>query len=112
METATRLVNFDAIDYMNSMVIYAQELSDFLSRGGVLAWGAVPNNEKVEKETAQDVVARIHDGLELLEKAGIDQALLRRSLIVTPACGCAGMTGAQTEKTYHILQKVEEILWE
>jgi hypothetical protein len=112
METATRVVNFDAIDYMDSMVIYAPQLSDFLSRGGVLAWGAVPNNDRIEKETAQDVVARISEGMESLEKAGIDQALLRRSLIVTPACGCAGMTGAQAEMTYHVLQKVEDILWE
>ncbi len=112
METATRVVNFDAINYMDSMVIYAPQLSDFLSRGGVLAWGAVPNNESIEKETAQSVVERISEGVKLLEQAGIDRELLRRSLIVTPACGCVGMTGAQAEMTYRILQEVEDILWE
>ncbi len=112
LETDTRIVNFDAIDYMDSMVIYARELSDWLARGGVLAWGAVPNNERVERETAHDVVERIADGLNRLEKAGIDRARLQRRTIVTPACGCAGMTGAQTEMTYHILQEIEEVLWE
>ena len=112
METDTRVVNFDAIDYMDSMVIYARELSDWLAKGGVLAWGAVPNNERVERETALDVVERIADGVDRLEKAGIDRALLRRSTIVTPACGCAGMTGAQTEMTYHILKEIEEFIWE
>jgi hypothetical protein len=112
METDTRVINFDAIDYIESMVIYARELSDWLARGGVLAWGAVPNSDRVERETAHDVIERIADGMNRLEKAGVDRALLRRSTIVTPACGCSGITGAQTEMIYHILKEIEEGLWE
>ena len=108
METSTRIINFDAIDYMESMSLYSGQLSAFLARGGVLAWGAVPNTEKILDETANDVINRIRSGIELLEKSGVDRALLTEKMLVTPACGCASMTVEQTEKVYKILTELQK----
>jgi hypothetical protein len=107
METATRIVNFDAVDYMDTMAIYSRELSEFLARGGVLAWGAVPNTEKIDGESSASVVRRLRDGLSLLEKAGVDSALLRQKMFVTPACGCAGLSVEMAEKVYRVLADLD-----
>jgi hypothetical protein len=109
MESSTRIVNFDAIDYMESMSLYGGQLSAFLARGGVLAWGAVPNTEQILDETTNDVINRIRSGIELLEKSGVDRALLTEKILVTPACGCASMTVEQTEKVYKILTELQKL---
>ncbi|MBI4961725.1 MAG: hypothetical protein HY913_00465 [Desulfomonile tiedjei] len=110
METATRIINFDAVDYMGSLAIYAPQLAGFLERGGVLAWGAVPNTEKVEQEAADDIIRRIKAGIDLLERSGLDRGALTQRLLVTPACGCAGLTVGQTETVYARLSELEERL--
>ncbi len=109
METSARIVSFDAIDYTESLALYNQQLNQFLARGGVLAWGAVPNTERVEKETTSDIVRRLRSGFGILEKVGIDRGLLNSHIIITPACGCAGMSEVQAEKTYKLLAEIEEM---
>jgi hypothetical protein len=78
-----------------------------LRRGGILAWGAVRNTEEVANETADDVLGRLRDGLNLLEKKGVDRAALQERIILTPACGCAGLTEADAETVYRLLSDLE-----
>lgn len=106
METTTRILNFDAVDYLNSLAIYGNELAGFVARGGVLAWGAVPNTGRAEQESVEDIVSRIRNGIDVLSGAGADRAELVRHMLVTPACGCAGLTEQQTEKVYQLLSEV------
>jgi hypothetical protein len=109
METDAAIVNFDAVDFMQSMAIYAHQLTGFLSRGGVLAWGAVPNTERVEKETVDDVVTRLQASVDILHRAGVDKELLTRKMIATPACGCAGLSIRLAEKVYALLADLEDV---
>jgi len=106
METNARIINFDAVDYVDSLAIYGRELDRFLARGGVLAWGAVPNTDSVEQEDVEKVLSRIRKGLDTLAGAGADRHALTRQMIVTPACGCAGLTTQQTEKVYELLAQI------
>jgi hypothetical protein len=109
METSTRIINFDAVDYMETLAIYRNELKGFIARGGVLAWGAVPNTERIRKETADDVIRRVHKGIDMLADTGVDRDALTARVIVTPACGCAGLTAADTERVYGILSELESL---
>jgi hypothetical protein len=109
MDTTTRIINFDAVDYMDTMAIYPEKLSEFLEKGGVLAWGAVPNNERISGETADSVLSRMKDGLDLLEKAGVDRGLLTERMLITPACGCAGMTMEGVNAAYALMADLENI---
>jgi methionine synthase II (cobalamin-independent) len=112
METTARILNFDAVDYLNSMAIYGGELASFVARGGVLAWGAVPNTERIEQESVDDIVNRIRNGIDVLAGAGADRQELLRHLILTPACGCAGLTEQQAEQVYRLLAEAEPRLAE
>ncbi len=108
METSARVINFDAVAYMETMAIYGPQVNRFLSGGGVLSWGAVPNTVNIENETAHDVIERIERGMRSLEAVGVDRDALTRRMIVTPACGCAGLTQKQAEKVYEILSELEK----
>lgn len=108
METSARIVNFDAVDYTESVAIYAKGLKGFLDRGGVLAWGAVPNTERAVQENAQVVADRIAAGIRILEKAGVGREALTEKIIVTPACGCAGLSLAHAEAVYDLLADFQE----
>jgi hypothetical protein len=110
METSTRIINFDAVDYMDTMAIYGSQVQSFVSRGGVLSWGAVPNTPQIENETAADVVERIERGMRTLEAAGVDRDAMTRRMIVTPACGCASLTVPQTQRVYGVLSELEKAL--
>ncbi|MBM3300433.1 MAG: hypothetical protein FJY85_10800 [Deltaproteobacteria bacterium] len=73
----------------------------------MLAWGAVPNTELIQQEGLDHVVTRIRNGLNLLEKAGVDRSAATRRAIVTPACGCAGMSQRDAERVYQLLSELE-----
>jgi methionine synthase II (cobalamin-independent) len=107
MDSSIRAINFDAVDYMDSMAIYPQKLNDFMARGGVLAWGAVPNTSKVMEEDAHTVIQRIRNGAELLISKGVSREALTNKLIVTPACGCAGLKVSETQKVYKIMNDLD-----
>lgn len=109
METEASIVNFDAVDYMESLSIYSREVAAFLERGGVLAWGAVRNTDEVREESASDVIRRIREGSTLLERAGIDRCALSRHIVITPACGCAGMTVQDAERVYQLMSELDSL---
>lgn len=108
METCARIINFDAVDYTESLSIYARDLKGFLDKGGVLAWGAVPNTERAAEEDATVVAKRISAGMKTLEKSGIDTELLTRKIVVTPACGCAGLSLTHAAAVYGLLAEFQE----
>jgi hypothetical protein len=108
MDTSARIVNFDAVDYMESLAIYSEELKRFLGRGGVLAWGAVPNTPQAQDESGADVIRRITEGMKSLERSGLDRDLLGQRLLITPACGCAGLNESQAAEVYRLLSEVEQ----
>ncbi|MEI8182431.1 MAG: hypothetical protein WCG29_06960 [Desulfomonile sp.] len=107
METSGRIINFDAVDYLESLAIYTKELSQFLERGGVLAWGAVRNTERIREESSDDVIRRLNDGLTFLNKNGVNRTALMEKIILTPACGCAGLAVSDATEVYRTLSELE-----
>lgn len=109
METTVDIINFDAVDYMESLAIYSEQLSNFLSRGGALAWGVVPNDSRINQESVDMTFKRLRRGMSMLEEKGINRELLINHIIVTPACGCAGLTIDESEKVYAILSEIDKM---
>lgn len=107
METSVRAINFDAVDFMDSLAIYPDKLNNFLSRGGVLAWGAVANTPSVMREDADTVIRRVSNGVDLLVSKGVSRELLTEKLLITPACGCAGLKVSETEQVYKIMKELD-----
>jgi len=102
-DSEVQVVNFDAYDYMQSMMALAEPLNTFLRRGGILSWGIVPTNPIAWEETAQTLKIRLENNIEELVKRGVDESLLRQKSIITPSCGTGTLPQELAEHVYKIL---------
>ena len=108
-DSKVQVVNFDAYDYMQSMMALAAPLNAFLKRGGVLSWGIVPTNPVAWEETAQSLKIRLESNIEELVKRGVDEALLRQQSMLTPSCGTGTLARELAEHIYKLLSELAHI---
>jgi hypothetical protein len=85
--TGVDVVHFDAFEYLEPFVAYNSEIGEHLARGGSIAWGVVPKDEKVLEVSSDDLVGILEGGFDVLEGKGLDRDLLARSSMVSPSCG-------------------------
>jgi hypothetical protein len=105
--TSARIINFDAYAFLEGMTLYPEALSAFYARGGALAWGIVPTDAEVlEGETADSLARRLRQAMEQVARSGVDADALRRSCLVTPACGTGTLTVAQAERAIELAAAV------
>jgi hypothetical protein len=116
MATQVDVLNLDAYAYLDNLALYPAELRAFLDRGGVLAWGLVPNNEQIFSATAEGLAQRLQDGLHrMAEKAQQRGVPLRaeefaaRSLLM-PSCGLGPATVEIAARVFEILPQVAGLL--
>jgi hypothetical protein len=82
------VVSFDAYTYAMPFSLYSDSLAAFVRRGGVIAWGIVPNTaEALAAETTASLVGRLIAAMDLLVDKGIPRDDLLHQSLVTPACG-------------------------
>ncbi|MBD3175549.1 MAG: hypothetical protein GF320_10225 [Armatimonadia bacterium] len=98
MDTGADIVNFDAYEYLQGMLLYPDALRGFLERGGTLAWGLVPSSDAVNETSTDDCVQHFFDSVDKLAAKGLPKDLLQRSVLITPSCG-AGTLDVQTAET-------------
>ncbi|MBN1313789.1 MAG: methionine synthase [Anaerolineae bacterium] len=116
LATGVDILNLDAYGYLDNLALYPEELRAFLDRGGVVAWGVVPNDEDIFQVTPEQLVEKLRDGLTSIsgkaQARGISigvEELASRSLI-TPACGLGPTTVEVAEKTLETLGKTAGLL--
>lgn len=85
LNTKADIINFDAWGFFDRVVLYAEAVEEFLSRGGVLAWGIVPTSEFTGKETVMGLVERLEAGFRDLVKKGISEKILHEQCLLTPS---------------------------
>ncbi len=105
-ECDLEIVNLDVYNFSDSLLPYTSELKDFINRGGVLAQGIVPTDEKAFDETAESLLARLRILWEQLEKKGIDRTHLLSQTMITPACGTGLLNPDLAEHIHRLTQKV------
>ena len=91
LSTNLDILNFDAYGYMDNLFLYGEELNKFLNRGGILAFGIVPNNAEAATEgESGELLRRLSQAMQ--RHAAIDK------IMVTPSCGCGTLDIALAEK--------------
>lgn len=90
------ILNFDAYDYLNSLLIYRKDLESFLDKGGVLAYGVVPTwkEEKLPQENA------------LVKKI----IYPHRRALITSACGLGTLSQKRAEEIIALVVKTAKRL--
>ena len=88
------VLNFDAADHLDSLLSHGDAVAGFLAEGGILAWGAVPNDERAFSLTAEVVGGRMVDAAGALARlSGSDVDAVLASSFVSPACGTGSLPG-------------------
>lgn len=109
-KTNTDIVNFDAFEYSESLSLYINEVSAFLERGGILAWGVVPSTPVVDSQDINTITEAFRSGVALLTKKGIKESTILEQSLITPSCGGGSLTVPQCEKMLSLTAGLSEVL--
>lgn len=104
------VLSFDAYGYFDSLLPYRGELTSFLERGGLLAWGIVPTSDAAWGEHPDSLTDRLSSCWKELAQRGVPQELLRRQCLITPSCGTGLLTEALAGRIYELTAAVAEKL--
>jgi len=106
METGVDILSFDAYGYFQSMAIYPEPLRAFIERGGTLAWGIIPTSVEVRDHTAETILTRLEENLDVLEGKGCDRKRLLESSLITPSCGMGALSLEFAERVTKLTEDV------
>ncbi len=104
------IISFDAFSFLDKFVLYADDLKQFLQRGGLICWGVVPTQLFSGSETAETLVQKIKTGINILAKKGIPQGLLWENLLLSPSCGLGTLEPLKAEKIFRLLAETSAFL--
>jgi hypothetical protein len=118
MESSVDVLNLDAWSYLDTLALYPVELRAFLDRGGLLAWGIVPNNEHIFETSPADLAARLHTGIKnICRKAAgrgveIQAQEFERCSLLAPCCGLGPASPEVAERSLLLLGQLAHRLQE
>lgn len=104
------IINFDAFEFQERFVLYADNLNSFLKRGGVICWGVVPTQGYNASLTPDILAQKIKSGFDILVKKGIDRDLLLERLMISPACGLGTLDDRKAEGILNLLNQTSAFI--
>lgn len=116
LATQVDILNLDAYGYLENLALYPWEIRQFLDRGGVVAWGLIPNNELIYDVKPRDLAERLLSGFKLISDRAAGRGVMirpdefaTRSLIV-PSCGLGSTTVEIAERVLDVLRETGDLL--
>ncbi len=107
LQTSLDILSFDAYDYGETLALYPTEVKNFLNRGGVIAWGIVPNiAQALAKETSASLGDRLEEAMSLLSKKGIGSETIRSHCLITPTCGLGSVSVEAAKRALELVAAV------
>jgi len=104
------IINFDAFNFQERFVLYADNLNNFLKKGGIICWGIVPTSDFNPSQTPEELTQKIKSGLDILVKKGIDRNLLLERLLISPACGLGTLDAQKAEGILSLLNQTSAFI--
>lgn len=90
---------------MNAMIAAASRISDHMSHGGRIAWGAVRTDGPIGA-SAERAWKTLMECMCALVRAGVDPITLREMSHITPACGLGTHTEGVAESVFDTVRSV------
>jgi len=89
----TDIISFDAYFYFDNFVLYKEQLTAYLQRGGILAWGIVPTSDPaiLHNTTGEELFALWVKQLEHLQEFGFTAQQLMEQTLIAPSCGTGSL---------------------
>lgn len=110
LNTKVDILNLDAYGYLDNLALYPHELTDFLARGGRIAWGSIPNQEDIWTATPAEMAERLRTGIQALtaraaaKNLRISETFLSAGFL-TPSCGLGSAEVDLAERVLEILKE-------
>lgn len=113
LETRPDILNLDAYNYAQSLSLYPEAVHAFLHRGGIIAWGIVPQDETaIRNATVEELLERLEASWGLLEAKGISRDDLLAACLITPSCGLGAVSPEAAARALELTAAVSERLRE
>jgi hypothetical protein len=104
-------LSFDAYEYADSLLLYPEEASAFLARGGVIAFGVVPTApEAIARETPETLADRMEGILDRFAARGMDRDRVAPAAVITPACGLGTLPEDASERALSLAASLSSLL--
>jgi hypothetical protein len=109
LATSVDILSFDAYEYAENLALYPDDLRGFLARGGMLAWGVIPNTGEAAETIALDGVWKVLErALLLFERKGFNRAELLPRSFITPACGTGALSVPVAERVLRLAVELSD----
>jgi len=102
-----KIISFDAHEYIETIMIYPEELHRFLHDGGYLAWGIVPTTDAIKHVTIDLLRKHFEASMEKLSKL-VPSTLLLSRILLTPSCGAGSRSIEEAVKVFQTLKALKE----
>jgi methionine synthase II (cobalamin-independent) len=106
LETNLDLLNFDAYQYFDNVILYDAHLKKFLQGGGMIAWGIVPSDDRILSISVDELESTLRSQMETLASKSIEAESIKRRSLLSPACGLGSQTVEVAEEA---LMKLEAL---
>ena len=105
------ILSFDAYSYAESLTLYPSEVKKFIAKGGVIAWGIVPNEEAVlARESPGSLLDRLEEAIAPFTRQGTGipfRQLIAQGLL-TPSCGLDRLSADAAGQALELLSQLSE----
>ena len=109
LATKLDILSFDAYNYAESLTLYPADIKSFLSRGGIIAWGIVPNTkEHILKETEASLQDRLYEAIAPFTRNGISFRQILEQSLLTPSCGLDGISPEAATQVLKLQAKLSQ----
>lgn len=106
------VLSFDAYGFFDRIVIFKEQIRQFLEQGGILAWGIVPTSDRdnIAKEDAASLVEKWEEQAQSLTDGAWDLPALLRQALITPSCGTGSLSGEMAQRVLGLTRDVSNTL--
>lgn len=107
LETPIDILSFDAYGFFEKIILFKDNLIDFLKKGGVIAWGLVPtlNDYDLANENVDSLFERWK---KIIEQLGASFDLIHSQALITPSCGTGLLKQSLADKALELTRTLSD----
>ncbi|MGD9581308.1 MAG: hypothetical protein AB7V50_08035 [Vampirovibrionia bacterium] len=107
-----KILNFDAYNFADSLLLYPEDIKQYIDNDCILAWGLVPtlDTKQVIEANKDNVIEIMDKTINGLVKKGLDKDKIISHSMITPSCGTGSLSVELAEKSLSLIIEVSEEL--
>ena len=112
LESEIDILSFDAYGFFDRIAPLTKQISAFLDRGGIIAWGGIPTSraEDIEAESTETLTELWKSQAESIMGTDRDKKDVLRQTLITPSCGTGSLTLELARTVLNLTSSVSKAL--